>query len=364
MNLRIGAFGRQESTAIVLLASFFGGCFAIDSRALYEHGNASYLVEILSLIQALLLFEATVWALRVRGGNDLSALVGRSRIKAAFTVPLMLALVIAAMQPLESFLLTITQYVFVESKQVTVCLYLLPCLFLLTALGAETLVRTARILLPILLLSIGAVLLSGIAEYRLYRIFPIPLGEPMRIFSQAGGAQIRTASPLLALLCIGEGTQDRLAMRSSGRIGTIVGGLLSAAALFALSMTFSYSQLKGMPAPFYRMLVEARTENPTLRLDRAVLFLWLGGAVLTSAFYLYAACVLFSKTFGVRDSRPAALCFSGLAVTLILLLYYDSETTVAILHALYEYAWVLIAVPMPVILLKFKRRKPQCAVSV
>ena len=122
MNRRIGAFGRQESAAAVLLASFFSGCFAIDSRALYENGNASYLIEILSMIQALLLFEAAVWALRVRGGNDLSALIGRSRLKAVFAIPLVLSLVAAAMQPLESFLLPVTQYVFVESKQVTVCL--------------------------------------------------------------------------------------------------------------------------------------------------------------------------------------------------------------------------------------------------
>ena len=363
MNLRIGAFGRQESAAIVLLATFFSGCFAVDSRALYEYGNASYLVEIVSVIQALLLFEIVIWTLRVRGGSDLSALIGQSRMKEALTVPLILALIIAAMQPLQSFLLTITQYVFVESKHATVCLYLLPCLFLLTALGAETLVRTARILLPILLLSIVAALVSGIGQYRMYRIYPIPIGEPLRIFTQAGSAQMRTVPPLLALLCIGEGTQDRFAMRSSGRIGAIAGGLLCTAALFALSMTFPYSQLKGMPTPFYRMLVEVRAENPTLRLDRAVLFLWLSGAILTSAYYLYAACVLFCKTFGVRDARPAALCLCGIAVTLILVLYYDAEATVAILHSLYRDAWMLIAVPIPLILLNLKRRKPKCAVS-
>ncbi len=363
MNLRIGTFGRQESVSIVLLATFFSGCFAFDSRALFENGNASCLVQIISTIQALLLFEIVIWTLRVRGGNDLSALIGKSRLKAALSIPLILALVIAAMQPLESFLVTVTQYVFVESKHITVCLYLLPCLFLLTALGAETLVRTARILLPILLLSIAAALLSGLGQYRVYRLFPIPIAEPMRIFTQAGSAQIRTAPPLLALLCIGEGTQDRLSLRSSGRIGAIVGGTLAAVMLFALSLTFPYSQLKDIPTPFYRMLVEVRAENPTLRLDRAILFLWLGGTILSSAYYLYAASVLFSKSFGVRDSRPISLCLSAIAVTLILVLYYDSETTVEILRLLYRGAWILISVPMPLILLKPRRRKTRCAAS-
>lgn len=364
MNLRIGAFGRQESIAAVMIAAFISGCFASDSRLFYENGNASYLVQIISTIQALLLFEATIWTLRVRGGNDLSALIGESRVKAVFSVLLMLALVLAAMQPLERFLLTMTQYVFVESKHVTACLYLLPCLFLLTMLGAETILRTARIFLPILLLTIVAALLSGIGQYHLYRIHPIPIGEPIKLFSLAGNAQIRTVPPLLALLCIGEGTQDRMAMRSSGRIGAIAGCLLSAAALFALSMTFTYTQLTDMPAPFYRMLVEVRAENPTLRLDRAVLFLWLGAAILSAAFYLYAAAVLFCKTFHVRDSRPAALCLSGIAATLILVLYYETETTSAVLEYLYRDAWILVAVPFPLILFKRRRRKKECAASV
>ncbi len=362
MNLRMGAFGRQEAASAVLLATFFGGCFAFDSRALFENGNASWIVEIVACLQALLLFEATVWALRVRGGNDLSALIGDSKLKKALAVPLILALLLAAMQPLEGFLIPITQFVFAGSKQVTACLYLLSCLFLLTVLGAETIVRTARILLPVLLVSILAALLSGIGEYRLDRIFPIPIGEPPMLLIETGSAQLRAAPPLLALLCIGEGTQDRMAMRSAGRIGAIAGGLLSAAALFALSMTFPYTQLREMPAPFYRMLVEVRAENPTLRLDRAVLFLWLMGAILSSGYYIYAACVLFAKTFGVRDARPVALCLSALAVSLILVLHYDTETTLAVLKLLYRNASLLISIPIPLILLKRRRRKPKCAV--
>ena len=362
MNLRLGAFGKQETAAIVLLCTFFGGCFSFDCRTLFGQGNASWLTEIVAAIQALLLFEAAVWALRIRGGSDLSALIGDSRLKKTLAVPLMLALLLAAMLPLESFLLTVTEFVFTGSRQVAVCLYLLPCLFLLTALGAETIVRTARVLLPILLLSILAALVSGIGEYRVDRIFPVPIGNPFRLMSQIGNAQLRAAAPLLALLCVGEGTQDRMAMRTAGRIGTIAGGLLAAAALFALALMFPYSELREMSAPFYRMLVEVRAENPTLRLDRAVLFLWLSGAILCAAFYLYAACLLFCRTFRVRDARPVALCVPALAVTLILVLQYDNFATFAVRERLYRDAWMLIGIPVPLILLK-KRRKTTCAVS-
>lgn len=364
MNLRIGKFGRQEAASAVLIATFFGSCFGADPRALFEHGNASYLIQILASIQALLLFEAVVWALRLRGGLDLASLIGRSRVKAALTVPLALALVFAAMQPLERFLITITRYVFVDSKQVTVCMYLLPCLLLLTALGAETLMRTSRILLPVLLISIVGALLLGVGQYRTYRIYPIPLKEPLRIFTASGNFQFSTIPPLLALLCVGEGTQDRMAMRSAGRIGAIGGGLLAAGAYFALAQSFTYLRLRTMPTPFYDMLVAVRTVNPTLRVDRAILFLWLTGGILTAAFYLYAACVLLCKAFGMRDIRPAAFCVSTTTVTLMLVLFYDSETTDGLVRAVSRFGWIPLTVPFPFLLLKKKRRQRKCAASV
>ena len=86
------------------------------------------------------------------------------------------------------------------------------------------------------------------------------------------------------------------------------------------------------------------------------LFLWLMGAILSSGYYIYAACVLFAKTFGVRDARPVALCLSALAVSLILVLHYDTETTLVVLKLLYRNASLLIGVPFPLILLKRRRR--------
>ena len=363
MNLRIGRFGRQETASAVLIATFFGCCFGTDSRMLYEHGNASYLAQILASIQALLLFEAIVWTLRMRGGLDLSALIGRSRLKAAFAVPLVLALVLAAIRPLEQFQTAITQYVFPDAKQVTVCLYLLPCLLLLTALGAETLMRTSRLLLPLFLLSIVGALILGTGQYRADRLFPIPLKEPMRIFSLSGSVQFSSIPPLLALLILGEGTQDRMAMRSAGRIGAIGGGLLAAGAFFALAQSFTWVRLRDMPTPLYDMLVAVRTVNPTLRIDRAVLFLWLGGAILTAAYYLYAACLLLCRTFGIRDIRPAAFGVSASSVTLLLLLHSGTAAAETIGNTISRYGWVLISVPVPVLLLN-KRRKTKCAVSV
>ena len=361
MNLRLGAFGRQESTAAVILATFTEGCFAFDNRTQFSQGNASYLTYAAASILSLLLFEMTVAAIRRRRGNDLYSLIGPSKSKALLAVPLLLALLLAAMQPMEHFLLTVTQYVFVEAKQTSVCLYALPCLLLLTALGAETIVRTSRIFLPMLTISLLSALLLALPQYRTYRLFPLPTGAPFSLLAETVRTVFRTFLPLLALLCIWEGTQTVDAMRFSGRLGAPVGGSMTVLALLGLGLSFPYAQLKEMPAPFYRLLVEVRTENPTMRLDRATLFLWMTVALLSSAFYLYAACVLFAKTFAVRDIRPLAFLMSALAVTLILILYYDSETTHAVLRALYRYAWMPAVLPVPLLWIHRERRSLSCA---
>ena len=361
MNLRIGAFGRQEAAAAVALATFTSGCFAFDNRAQFSFGNASYLTYPLALLLALLLFDRTAAAIARRGGHDLSALIGRSKGKAALAVPLIGALLLGAMQPQEHFLLTVTQYVFVEAKQTSICLYLLPCLLLLTALGAETLMRTSRLFLPLLLVSFATAMLLGLSQYRVYRLFPIPLGSPLWLLSECVRTLFRTFLPLFALLCVGEGTQSLAALKSSGRIGAALGGALTVTAFVLLGMRFSYVQLIDMPSPFYRLLTEVRSENPTMRLDRAALFLWMSVSLLASAFYLYAACVLFAKTFGVRDVRPPAFLFSALLVALILILYYDSETTHAILRALYRIAWLFAVVPIPLLWLGKGREGTACA---
>ena len=360
MNLRIGAFGRQEGVSAVWIAMFVSGCFAIDNRAAFADGNASCLTYAIASLLSLLLFECALRGIRRRHGNDLNALIGRSKAKALLAVLSAAALLIAAMQPLEHFLVTVTQYVFVEAKQTDVCLYLLPALVLLTVLGAETLVRTSRIFLPMLCLSFAAAMLLAIPQYRLYRLYPFPLGSPYKLVSDSVCTLSRTFSPLLALLCIGEGTQNTGALRSVGRIGAAFGACMTVAALFGLGMSFSYLQLKEMPSPFYRLLVEVRTENPTMRLDRATLFLWLSAALLTSAFYLFSAGALLAKTFAVRDVRPIVCALCALAVTLILVLYYDSETTLQILRFLYRWAWIPAIVPIPFLLIGKRREGSAC----
>lgn len=363
MNLRLGAFGRQESVSLVLLGTFVSGCFAIDPNAVFRDGNRIWLVQGIATVLALLLFELLTGAIRRGGGNALYTLIGDTRWKAILTVPLSLALLLAAMQPMEQYLCAITQYVFVETKQTVICLYLLPCLTLLVLLGAEALVRTARLLLPILLLSVLVTLVLVAAQGRTYRLYPIPLSDPLAWCGQIAGATYRAFIPLLALLCIGDGTQTPKALKSAGRLGGLLGGGLSAAALFGLSITFSYAQLYRMPSPFYRMLVEVRAENPTLRLDRATFFLWMTGAILVSAFYLYAACVLFAQSFGVRDIRPLGMSACALAVTLILVLYYDSETTQTVLKTLYRDAWLLALLPVPFLLIRTRKERVICGVS-
>ena len=341
MNLRVGAFGRQEAVSAVWVCAFVSGCFAFDSRALFSDGNASYLAHAIAALFAALLFGCAVSAIKKRGG--------KSRMKVVLAIAPILSLLLSAILPQRQFLLTLTQYVFADAKGIDVCFYLLPCITLLSVLGAETLVRTSRLLLPILCLSIVAALVLNVGQAHAYRLYPVPIGKPVKLLTDTAGALLRTFPPLLALLCIGEGTQTTHALKSAGNAGAALGLVTAVGMLLGLSCCFSYGMLSEMPAPFYRMLVEARTENPTLRFDRVMLFLWMTGSLLASAIYIYAAGVLFCKTFGVRDIRPIACVFSAICIEAVLALALDTEAALRVQSLSVRFGWAAAVVPLPLL---------------
>ena len=361
MNLRIGAFGRQESASAVWIASFASGCFAFDPYAQFSDGNLAVFSHAAAAALSLLLFALLVRGVRRRGGYDLSLRIASAWGSVPIAAALSTFLLLSAVVPLRQFALTMTREVFSDAKRETVCLYLLPCLTLLAACGAETLVRTSRILLPALMLSILAALAIGAKEYRVFRLFPIPTGKPLKLLSETLTALPRTFAPLLALLCIGEGTQNAHALKSAGVIGAAGGAAAVIGMLFGLSLSFSYGMLKGMSSPFCRMLVEARTENPTMRIDRAALFLWMAAAILAAALYLYAAGVLFCRACRVGDVRPVACAMCAIAIALVLLL--SGSAGERVLTHWHRWGWAVVPIAVFAIALpgKEKRRCAACA---
>lgn len=360
MNLRIGKFGRQESVSTVVLAAFASGCFAFDPRLRFSNGNASYITYAAASILSLCLFEATVTAIRRRGGCDLSCLIGTSKAKALLSIPLALLLIYGAIRPQLRFSETVTEYIFIETDAVNVYLYMLPCILLLTVLGAETLVRASRIFLPLFAISLAAALLLAVPQFRGYRLYPIPFGAPLSLLSELLRTLPKAFLPLIALLAVGKGTQNIVSLRTSGRIGALIGAALTLAALLGLSLSFSYGQLKDMSSPFYRLLVEVRTENPTMRLDRATFFLWMSVSLLASSFELFSACVLLAKTFHVRDVRPLACLMSALAVTLVLLLQEETSLIHTIQAVSDRYTWLLL-LPLPLLWIRTGGEGRTCA---
>ncbi len=362
MNLRIGKFGKQETTSVVLLATLGSGLFAVDNTTVYQNGNVVYLTSLVAMLASLLLFEALTALMARHDAPDLSALLRRllGRVAGGIAaIALIGGLLLMALLPLTQHLHALTQYVYVDAKQVALCLYFLPCLAVLGWLGMETIARTCRLVLPFFLVALLLALWMGHSQYALFRLFPFPGDSAAGIARQSVSALFRFFTPLLALLTIGSATQCVQNLRTAGRIGLLAGGGLAAVAQFFLGMMFQHTELQSQIAPLYRFLSEVCSDTPLVRSERMLLFVWVIAGLLVAAFYVYAAALLFAKLYGVGDIRPIAFLFSTLTVSVLLLLHYDSSETVHVLQWLFQNGWCLVVAPILLLLPfgLFKRRE-------
>lgn len=348
MNHRIGKFGRQEGVCIVALCGIVNGLFAVDNAAVYENGNVQYLVSLFGAGLAWLLMEWTVHTMRRHGDASLLELLRRmlgDTGACLASAVLMAVLCLAAALPLLQLLIALSQFVFVDAEYVNICLYFLIPILLLVRFGMETLVRSGRLILPVVLFGTLFALLTGAPAYRTFRLYPFS-AAPSTMLGQTFGAALRFLPSVLLLLICADGLQGVKNVRFCGRVGLTVAGVVTALTKLCLGLSYSYADLRGMSAPLYRLILEVRTEDPALRADRLIMFVWVMGGLLAAAGYLYGAGLLFARSFRVGDVRPVGAALSCTAVLTVLSLFCSMERSVALLKWLYRYGWIAAAAPL------------------
>lgn len=95
--------------------------------------------------------------------------------------------------------------------------------------------------------------------------------------------------------------------KKAGVIGAVISIGLVAAAQIAIGMTFTYTELQNMFVPLYRLNLKLIQESYFFRLDKMLLFLWLIGALIAGAYYLYGAGFVFCRRWSRYDVRPAVI---------------------------------------------------------
>ncbi len=349
MNLRIGRFGKQEGASIIGISVCSSGIFAIHAQEMYAHGNSSYISAIISAMTAIGLFLFVLCAMRVSGCKHLMSL-----IRYAFggfgaslaTAVLAFSFLMAASEPLSRAILVFGRFIYVESEGWSLLVYIAPVIFAITWMGMETLGRTARLLVWVLLGSIVIGLLWAASEYQTFRLFPlIGNGIGNMLWDSLQGLS-RFLPGLAAWLCVAQGAQGLMNTKCSGLIGGITGGAITAITQTCLGMTYTYNTLTAMRSPMYHLTMMARSSSVLQRLDQILLFFWLAAMILSTSFYAYAAALLLVVLFKQKDIRPAAASICAIIASLILITYLEVPWYEQFGEFYIQYGWIFIAAPL------------------
>lgn len=363
--MREGRIGRAESVSAAWMAMMVSGIFSVNTTATYTYGNSSYITSLLSAGFSLLAFMLAAAAMQRGNSTDLYSFIRRTagaEFGGALAVILAVSLLFAAVFPTLRMFIIMHRYVYSEANIASISVYFLPCILVLACMGLETIGRTMRVFIGVIVLSFLVALLLSLNSLDTYRLYPI-LGNGLRaIFPLSVTGMSRFLPGLICLLICGNGLQGVGNIVKSGRTAVIFAASITALIQLCLGMAFNYTELAAMHSPMYRLLMSVEGGSPYARADKLLLFLWTMSSLLTSAFYVYAASLLYTRAMDMRDVRPSAVCFSVLISSFVLFGQMNLPVFEAIATFLWEELWLMLLAPVGVvaILSLFKRKERAC----
>ena len=368
MNLRRGQIGAWESVCLAILIGVSNCAFLMGGRSLYAQGNQVWLAVLAGAALSLGIFFLVGRAMLRRGCDDLAAFFEDAVgvfLSCLLGTSVSCLLLLAAALPLVRVLFTLQRFIFVDAGMETLAVYVLLALLPLTLFGLESLARTAKLVCVPVLAAYLLMLLLGIPDYAVYRLYPLYGGGAWNFLMLLSISVLCFLPPLLLLLIFGEGVHGiRHAMRF-GSIAAMISGVFSLFMQVAVGMAFSYRQLRQMDAPIYRLILSVRG-GMQMRLDKILLSVWLAGILLGAAALLYGASLHLCLCFRLRDVRPVCAVFSVLCTTVILLGHSaDAMLETGITFMLYGAGAVLTACLIITCLISFlKKGRPLCENAV
>lgn len=348
MNLLEGRVGLQESASAAWITCVIGALLTVNTQGSFSQGNASYIATLFSAVAGLGVFFLVASVMRARGCETLPALYRHAfgnQIGFMLSLATVFMILYEAMIPLSRILLVLCRFIFVESSPAAIAIFFVPVILILSVMGLETITRTSRLFLVVLVLAFVVMLALASPGYKTYRLYPLLGGDLVNLARQSLTGTARFVPVLMALLACAKGMQG---IGSTSKIATI--SILTAAIMVALvqlclGLTFSSDMLAELPAPIYRLTMSTSAGSLHSRVDKLLLFSWMICALLSGGFLCYAAALMYTRASGMRDTRPAAVAFSILVCALCLMAEREADWLLKTVDFLWRWAWLIAIAP-------------------
>ncbi len=368
MRIREGKTGRQESAALIGISVYTAMIFTLSSPESYGGGNSTYLWLPAAMAIAFALVLFVMYVMEKSGVTTLDIL-----LKTAFgKIPggimgaiIILLFLFSVFELLTDFVNLIHSFVFYDQPYWNIILWITATVGLLGFLGLEPVSRTARLMLPAFVVILALWLLLPIDSFDKSNLYPLPGNT----FMEMGGLiweNIPSAYiPIIAVLTVTNGMHGMKFARNACGIGVICAILAAAATQLCLGLTYGYKDLAEMPYPLYRLDMMMPQEGYFFRMDKIALFFWLAMGLISAAYYVFAASMMWCRCYGPKDTRPGvlALCVI-LACSVQIQAEGHYEEFAKVIKIINQWAWAGILLPVAasvIQLVKIRRAGEQTA---
>jgi len=211
--------------------------------------------------------------------------------------------------------------------------------------GLETQARLARVVAPVLFISLVAVLILAMQNYSIYRLLPI-FGYGLDKIIIRGIRRNSVYGYSIIAAIIAGSLQGIEHIKKIGYTSIIISGIIISICLLCFSLTFPYYAAQEITSPLYDMVSLIDYGRFFQRLDPVFLFTWNIATLLAVTVEVYMAASVYCKMFKIQDIRPIIASTCILTFTIAITPNDLEEVALGYVNIIREYLWLGVFIPV------------------
>jgi len=304
--IREGKFGVQEAiwlTTITISAKVF---YTSPGLVVSIVGNTGWFMTLISMATATLGFTFTYLLLKRFPGKDIIAIFQETMggiMGFIFSGILGLYLFFVAASTISEFTEVVKVYVFPLTPSALIIGLFVAGALALCLLGLESLARFAKLSVYTMLFGFVLILLLGIQNYDINRLFPIFGYGAGKVFIN-GIARSSGYGEVIILAIFATSLQGVHHIKKAGYASLIISGISISTSLLAFSLSFPYYIAQEITAPMYQMATLIDYGRFIQRVEPIFLFIWFLSSFIAVTGVFYCFVSIYCKMFRIQDMRP------------------------------------------------------------
>jgi spore germination protein KB len=319
--IKEGKFGVQEAMWMIAIT--------ISSKVFYTSpghlanivGNTGWYMTLISMSTAILGFTLICILMKRFPDKDIITIFESTMGRIfgfGFSAVLGLYLLFLATSTISEFTNVMKTYAFPLTPPVMIIGIFVAGVLVMCIVGLESLARFAKLFVYPMLLGFILILLLGIQNYNINRIFPI-FGYGVDKILLNGFARSSAYGEVILLAVFANSLQGISHIKKAGYTSLLISGASISLSLLAFALTFPYFTAQEIVSPMYQLATLVDYGRFVQRIEPIFLFIWFIGSFITVTAIFYGFISTYCKLFRIQDYKPiiigsSLILFSGAAI--------------------------------------------------